>query len=103
MIPGEFQHTEHGIDVPSFVGREAFSSQRDLGRHALLKFGIGHLQKGQQFPRQHPHVSFVDEGKAEFQGTAADGDITISKTIQNDGSVALYGLGFNANSLVQGF
>lgn len=88
--------------MPSSIRCEALGCRTDLGRHAELELVVGHLEEGEEFAGQDTDVRLVDEGVGEFEGTAADGDVTVAQTVEDDGAVSLDSVGVDRDNLVKG-
>lgn len=73
----------------------------DLGGHAGLELGVCNLKEGKQLASKNTNVRFVDQREREFQCSAANRNIGISKAVQNDVAVALNSIDVQGDGLVQ--
>lgn len=97
----ELEHAEHGVDVPTLGRGEALGRKRDFGRHAELELVVGRLEERQELSDHDAHVGLVREGVAELERSPADRDVTISEAVEDDGPMALDGVGVDGDDLVE--
>lgn len=98
----ELENPEDGVDVPSLVGSEPLSGESDLGRHSKLELVVGSLEEGEKLSDHDSDVGLVGKGVAKLESSSSNRDISVSKTVEDDGPVTLDGVGIHSDDLVEG-
>lgn len=88
-IACKFEDPKRCIDVPPFIGREAFCCKTYLCCQGQLEFVVCDLEENKELPYQDAHILFVDQSIRELEGSTSYGDVAITKAVEYDISVAL--------------
>lgn len=97
----ELENPQNGIDVPSLVGSEPLCGESDLGRHSKLELVIGGLEEGEKLSNHDSNVGLVGKSVGELESSSTNGDVSVSKTVEDDGSMTLNGVGIHSDDLVE--